>query len=52
MRKSSEDYINKLLKKEICKDFPSGLVVKNPSSKAGDTGSIPGPGRFHMPQGS
>ena len=29
-------------------DFPDGTMVKNPS----DTGSIPGPGRFHMPQGS
>ena len=32
--------------------FPGGPVVKNPPANAGDTGSIPGPGRFHMPQGS
>ena len=27
-------------------------MVKNPSASAGDTGSIYGPGRFHMPQGN
>ena len=26
-------------------------MVKNLSANAGDTGSIPGPGRFHMPRG-
>jgi len=25
-------------------------VVKNPPASAGDTGSIPGPGRSHMPR--
>ena len=29
-------------------DFPGGTVVKNLPANAGDTGSIPGPGRFHM----
>ena len=33
-------------------DFPGGLVVKNPSANEGDTGSIPGLGRFHMPWGN
>ena len=28
--------------KACLKDFPSGSVVKNPPSNAGDTGSIPG----------
>ena len=28
--------------------FPSGRVDKNPPANAGDMGSIPGPGRFHM----
>ena len=28
---------------------PGGAVVKNPPASAGDTGSSPGPGRFHMP---
>ena len=31
-------------------DFPGGAVVKNPPAHAEDTGSIPGPGRSHMPQ--
>ena len=30
------------------KGLPCGAVVKNPPAKAGDTGSSPGPGRFHM----
>ena len=30
--------------------FDSGAVVKNPPANAGDTGSSPGPGRFHMPR--
>ena len=33
-------------------DFPGGTVVKNLPANAGDTGSIPGPGRSHMLQGS
>ena len=32
------------------KDFPGGPVVKNLPANAGDTGSIPGLGRFHMSQ--
>ena len=31
-------------------DFPSGSVVKNLPANAGDTGSVPAPGRSHMPQ--
>ena len=31
-------------------DFPGGAVIKNPPANAGDIGSIPSPGRFHMPQ--
>ena len=31
-------------------DFPGSLVVKNLPVNGGDTGSIPGPGRLHMPQ--
>ena len=30
-------------------DFPGSTVVKNLSANAGATGSIPGPGRSHMP---
>ena len=32
----------------IFSDFPGGTVVKNPPANAGDTGSIPGPGRSHV----
>ena len=34
------------------KDFPDGPLIKNPLANAGDMGSMPGPGRFHMPQGN
>ena len=30
--------------------YPGGTVVKNPPANAGDTGSIPGLGKSHMPQ--
>ena len=32
--------------------FPGGPGVKNPPANAGDTGSIPGLGRSHMPRGN
>ena len=32
--------------------FPGDLVVKTPPAIGGDTGSVPGPGRSHMPQGN
>ena len=32
--------------------FPGDSVVKNPPADAGDMGSIPGPGRSHMPWSS
>ena len=31
-------------------DFPGGPVVNNPPANAGDTDSIPGLGKFHLPQ--
>ena len=34
------------------RDFPGGPVVKNLPANVGDTGSNPGPGRFHMSQGN
>ena len=34
----------KALLKTLCRDFPSGTVVKNPPANAGDTGSTPGRG--------
>ena len=36
------------LKKIIHRGFPGGSVAGNLPVNAGDTGSIPGPGRFHM----
>ena len=36
--------------KRPSRDFPGGTVVKNLSANAGDTGSIPSPGRSHMPR--
>ena len=30
-------------------DFPGGTVDKNPPANAENTGSIPDPGRFHIP---
>ena len=32
-----------------CSDFPGGTVDRNPSANSGDTGLIPGLGRFNMP---
>ena len=32
--------------------FPGGSVAKNLAASAGDTGSIPNPGRSHVPQSS
>ena len=33
-------------------DFPGGPEIKNMPANAEDTGSIPGPGRFHIPSGN
>ena len=35
--------------KIIVQGFPGGSKVKNLPANAGDTDSIPGPGRIHMP---
>ena len=37
------------LKQTDNQGFPGGSVVKNPPANARDTGSIPDPGRAHMP---
>ena len=34
------------------RDFAGVAVVKTPPANAGDMGSIPGPGRSHIPQSS
>ena len=39
---------NKQIQEKIW-GFPDGSVVKNLPANAGDMGSIPGPGRSHMP---
>ena len=38
------------LPKKTEEDSSGGPVVKNSPINASDTGSIPGPGRFHTPQ--
>ena len=39
-------------KKKVGMDFPDDPVVGNLPANAGDVGSIPGLGRFHMPRGN
>ena len=39
-------------KEDLEGGFPGGSEVKNPPANAGDTGSIPGPGRFYSPSSS
>ena len=36
--------------KSLFEGLPGGTMVKSPPANAGDTGSIPGPGRSHMPR--
>ena len=43
------NYLSSILKSSK-EDFPGGTVDKNLPADAGDTGSIPGLGRSHMPQ--
>ena len=45
----SEEALTKSPTRKNVQDFPGGPVKKNPPARAGDTGLIPGPGRFHMP---
>ena len=46
--RSLEKYIQGQTKEEE-PDFPGGSMVKNPPANAGVMGSIPDPGRSHMP---
>ena len=50
-RYSSGDRATELMiaKSRNLGDFPGGTVVKNPPANVGNVGSIPGPGRSHMP---
>ena len=45
----SQTCVRKTLRKHTW-DFPGGPMVKNPPANAGDTGSVPDQGRFHMLQ--
>ena len=48
-RKLHELFCFSLQIKVIFRGFLGGSVVKNPSPSAGDTGSVPDPGRSHLP---
>ena len=39
----------KVLYKGFIGDFPGGPMDKNLPADSGDTGSVPGPGRSHVP---
>ena len=41
--------LSEVSQKERDRDFPGGAVVKNLPGNTGDTGSIPGLERSHMP---
>ena len=48
-KKNTKMMYMEMFKKNISVGFPGGLVTKKPPGIAGDMGSIPGPGRSHMP---
>ena len=37
---------------DVARDFSGGPVVKEMPANVGNADSVPGPGRFHMPQGN
>ena len=39
--------IERKIENQKSQGFPGGSVVKNPPANAGDTGSIPDPGKFY-----
>ena len=45
-----EGIVHRAIRSMAVKAFPGGTVDRNPPASAGDTGSIPGLGRFHMPK--
>ena len=51
-RGTQQSETSSVMHKKRQRDFPGGPVVGNSPAKAGDTSSIPGPRRSHMPQGS
>ena len=46
----SSRWLLKTLTQESSEDIPCGVVDGNPPANAGDVGSVPGPGGFHVPQ--
>ena len=48
---SKINFKKKSIKKKTLRGFPHGPVVKNQPCNTREAGSIPGPGRFHMPGG-
>ena len=49
MGQEMSEFVNCMVPfKRNIEDFPGGLVVKDLPAKAGDAGSIPGPGRSYM----
>ena len=48
----SHPFYTKSPSNQTAGDFHGGPVVKNLPAKAGDIGSIPGPGRSYMTRGS
>ena len=45
MKREAEEF---RVRRRVMEGFPGGSVAKNLPTNAGDTGSIPGPGRSHM----
>ena len=45
---NNKSYLKNKELNNVLSDFLGGPVDENPSASAGDMGSIPGPGRFHM----
>ena len=50
--KCMEQILPQSSQKEPTLDIPGGPLAKNLPANAGETGSIPGPGRAHMAQGN
>ena len=51
-RKKRRRVVSRERKKYSWRDFPGGTVDKNPPASRGNTGMIPGSGRFHVLQRS
>jgi len=48
-KKKTKMMYMEMFKTNISVGFPGGSVIRKPPAIAGDTGSVPGPGRPHMP---